>query len=290
MTRMPLEPFAAADAAFFYLIAQTSELEHILVDIHGAYASGFANAITPCSNYSSGGPIYGREIAARVLRAASNDVVTARVVEGVGGIDARIGSEMSREEDFGNAFNDSFAFLMPFVNARVSVADLTALSVSMNVRNYVRPQISLRGGRIDATEPGPEGVPAPETALELTLEYFVSAGFNQVDSIGLTACGCTMVSVHHSFSNRGGKRTVNPNNNSPGRIDFDATADVFDSEVVHEYVDEPSSQGRPLIISFNKSSRSDLRSYESDGDVSMRRFYNEGDGFLDSCVSHALHG
>jgi len=47
----------------------------------------------------------------------------------------------------------------------------------------------VRAGRIDATEGGPFGVPAPETDLDLTLEYFANAGFNQVDSIGLTACG-----------------------------------------------------------------------------------------------------
>lgn len=55
----------------------------------------------------------------------------------------------------------------------------------------------MRGGRIDATEAGPFGVPAPDTSLELTLEYFSGAGFNQVDSIGLTACGHTLGSVHH---------------------------------------------------------------------------------------------
>ena len=59
------------------------------------------------------------------------------------------------------------------------------------------PQIPVRGGRIDATEGGPFGVPAPETELDLTLEFFANAGFNQVDSIGLTACGHTLGSVHH---------------------------------------------------------------------------------------------
>lgn len=40
-------------------------------------------------------------------------------------------------------------------------------------------------------------MPAPETELDLTLEFFANAGFNQVDAIGLTACGHTLGSVHH---------------------------------------------------------------------------------------------
>lgn len=277
--------FVAADATFFYPDAQTSELEHILVDTHGAYASGFADAITPCSNYVSGGPTFGRETAAQWLRVAFHDFVTARVDEGIGGIDASIGFETLREEDSGSAFNDSFAFFRPYVNARVSMADLVALSVSMSIGNCGGPQIPVRGGRIDATGPGPEGVPAPETSLELTLEYFANAGFNQVDSIGLTACGHTMGSVHHGgFPTVVGNETVNPNNNSAGGIHFDATVDVFDKKVVHEYVDGIGNRGGPLVTSFNESSRSDLRLYESDGNVTMRGFYDLGDGFLNACV------
>lgn len=50
----------------------------------------------------------------------------------------------------------------------------------------------LRGGRIDATEAGPTGVCGPETDLKKVLESFDTAGFNQADTIALTACGHTM--------------------------------------------------------------------------------------------------
>ena len=184
-------------AAFFYPDPQTSLLEHILVDWHGAYSSGFSFAITPCSNYVSGAQTLGRETAAQWLRVAFHDFVTAHVDEGTGGMDASIGFETLREEDSGSAFNDSLTFFRPFVNSKVSMADLIALSVSASVGNCGGPQIPIRGGRIDATEAGYFGVPAPETDLETTLEFFANAGFNQVDSIGLTACGHTMGSVHH---------------------------------------------------------------------------------------------
>lgn len=54
------------------------------------------------------------------------------------------------------------------------------------------PPIPLRGGRVDATEAGPSGVCQPETDLQTTLASFSGAGFNQADTISLTACGHTM--------------------------------------------------------------------------------------------------
>jgi hypothetical protein len=111
---------APAHAAFFYPDALISSLEHILVDTHGAYASGFADAITPCSNFVSGAQTTGRETAAQWLRVAFHDFVTANVSAGTGGIDASIGFETLRAEDSGTAFNDSFTFFRPYVNAQVS--------------------------------------------------------------------------------------------------------------------------------------------------------------------------
>lgn len=107
-------------AAFWYPDAQTSSLEHILVDTHGAHKSGFADAITPCTNYVSGAQTLGRETAAQWLRVAFHDFVTANMSAGTGGIDASIGFETLREEDSGSAFNDSFAFFRPYVNTQVS--------------------------------------------------------------------------------------------------------------------------------------------------------------------------
>jgi hypothetical protein len=192
-----LESFSNVYAVFFYPNAQSSLLEHILVDVNGEYSSGYIFAVSPCNHYVSGLQTLGRETAAQWLRVAFHDFVTARVDEGTGGMDASIGFETLRDEDSGSAFNDSLTFFRPFVNSKVSMADLIAISVSVSVGNCGGPQIPVRGGRIDATEAGPFGVPAPETDLTTTLGYFANAGFNHVDSIGLTACGHTMGSVHH---------------------------------------------------------------------------------------------
>lgn len=59
---------------------------------------------------------------------------------------------------------------------------------------------------------------------------------------------------------------------------------MFDSAVVHEYIDNTGARGGPLVTSFNESSRSDLRLYESDGNKTMLELYAQGDGFQDTCV------
>lgn len=107
-------------AASYYPNPTSSSLEHLLVDTHGAHRSGFADAITPCSNYVSGSQNFGRETAAQWLRVAFHDFVTADVASGTGGVDASIGFETLREENSGSAFNDSFSFWRPYVNGAVS--------------------------------------------------------------------------------------------------------------------------------------------------------------------------
>jgi len=162
------------------------------------------------------------------------------------------------------------------------VADLVATSVVMAVCNCGGPQIPLRGGRIDATGSGLFGVPAPDTDLETTLSFFASSGFNQVDSISLTACGHTMGSVHHGgFPTVVGPSAVTPN--TAGGIHFDDTVDVFDDHVVQEYVSSTGQQGGLLVTSFNISSRSDLRLYESDGNATLIKLASQGIGFLNTC-------
>jgi hypothetical protein len=76
---------------------------------------------------------------------------------------------------------------------------------------------------------------------------------------------------------------VTPNNTNGG-VNFDTSRGVFDSLVVHEYIDGTGQQGGPLVTSFNETSRSDLRLYESDGNKTMKELYDIGDVFQDICV------
>ncbi|TVY30360.1 WSC domain-containing protein [Lachnellula hyalina] len=280
-----LHLFAPTSSTYFYPTVQTSLLEHILVDTQGAHASDFIAAITPCTNYVNGAQTLGRITSAQWIRVAFHDFVTANITAGTGGLDASIGFETLRGENSGAAMNDSMGFFRPRVSSKIATADFIALSVVMSVGNCGGPQIPLRGGRVDATEGGATGVPAPDSSLADTLGFFGGAGFNQVDSIGLTACGHTMGNVHHE----GFPIVVGPDavseNNTGGGIHFDSTVATFDTLVVHEYLNGTGNAGGPLVTSFNVSSRSDLRLYESDNNATMTSLANQGNGFFDTCVN-----
>lgn len=65
------------------------------------------------------------------------------------------------------------------------MADLIGLGV-VSVVATCSPTVALvpfRGGRIDATEGGAFGVPAPETSLTDTMSRFATAGFNNTEAI-----------------------------------------------------------------------------------------------------------
>ncbi|KAK6842959.1 hypothetical protein PG987_003819 [Apiospora arundinis] len=286
-----------ATAMFFYPSPQVSLLEHLLVDHWGAHASNFSAAITPCDNYVTevGEPsrTSGRTTAAQWLRVAFHDFVTADTAAAsgaagviTGGIDASIGFETGRAENKGSAFNDSFTFWQPFVNEYVSMSDLVALGTVMSVHLCGGKAIPYRPGRIDALHADPTtGVPEPETGVEETLEEFGRAGFNKQDAIALTACGHTLGSVHHGgFPDVVGPEAVTPNNTNGG-ANFDSTRAAFDLLVVHEYIDSTGNRGGPLVTSFNETSRSDLRLYESDGNQTMRGLYDmTTEAFQDTCA------
>jgi len=71
--------------------------------------------------------------------------------------------------------------------------------------------------------------------------------------------------------------------NTAGGIHFDSTVGVFDTLVVNEYLNGTGNQGGPLVTSFNVSSRSDLRLYESDNNATMIKLGSQGAGFLNTC-------
>ena len=73
-----------------------------------------------------------------------------------------------------------------------TVADIIAAGAAMAIGACGGPAVPLRGGRVDATTAGPSGICQPETDLDTTLASFSRAGFNQADTIALTACGHTM--------------------------------------------------------------------------------------------------
>lgn len=73
-------------------------------------------------------------------------------------------------------------------------------------------------------------------------------------------------------------------NNTNGGSNFDTTRAVFDTKVVHEYIEWTGRMGGPLVTTDNETTRSDLRLYQSDGNATMQSLYDLGEGFQATCV------
>ena len=72
-------------------------------------------------------------------------------------------------------------------------------------------------------------------------------------------------------------------NNTAGGVDLDSTPAEFDVVVVREYLGGYGQRGGPLVTSENVTVRSDLRLYESDGNVTMRALGASKEGFAATC-------
>lgn len=72
--------------------------------------------------------------------------------------------------------------------------------------------------------------------------------------------------------------------NTNGGSNFDTTRGIFDPNVVGEYVHWTGNRGGPLVTTSNETTRSDLRLYESDSNVTMRALFAQGNNFLKTCV------
>ena len=165
------------------------------------------------------------------------------------------------------------------------MADLIALGVAMAIGGCGGPQIPLRGGRKDATGPGASGVPQPEDDNKSILADISSAGFNQEDGIGLTACGHSMGGVHHSNFPQIVPESAVGVNNAGGRIAFDDTVANFDIDVVQQYIHGDGNRGGPLVTTANKTVQSDLRLFSSDGNATVRKLAKSTDQFRSTCTT-----
>ncbi|MCJ1466608.1 hypothetical protein MMC07_005228 [Pseudocyphellaria aurata] len=264
------------------------ELETLLVNTGGLNNAGFSAAIDPCTNYvdrttGQNNNALGRQSAAQWIRTAFHDFATANVAAGTGGVDASVGYETTRPENTGPGIPDSLFFFSFFVNAKTSMADLIALGAVISIKSCGGPYVPLRGGRVDATEAGPFGVCEPETPLDTTLSKFAAAGFNQADTIALTACGHSMGGVHHAdFPQVVSEAAVGPNN-ADGRAPFDESVAAFDVKVVNEYLSGTGDRGGALVTTSNKTVQSDLRLYLSDKNATMKKLSRSGDEFTSTC-------
>ncbi|KAJ6449369.1 heme peroxidase [Mycena sanguinolenta] len=205
----------------------------------------------------------GSTVAAQWLRLAYHDMANHNSTTGTGGMDASILFEFTRPQDIGIGMFESLSDFAFNSNEYVGLADSIAMGAINAVIDCGGPVIPFRGGRIDATEAGPATVPEPQQDLALHIASFKAQGFNQTEMIMLVACG-------HSL---GGVRKVDfpliVTENVPTGIQTFASTVGFDNTIVHEYLNGTTEN--VLMVGSNITTRSDLRIFSSDNNVTMQR-------------------
>ncbi|KAJ7631306.1 heme peroxidase [Mycena polygramma] len=209
-------------------------------------------------------------VGAQWLRIAFHDFGSYNGTEGTGGLNASIIYELDRPQ--ASAMLNSFLnvglgqrkSLIDFLNVPteyVGMADTIAMGAIAAVVGCGGPVIPYRAGRIDATEAGPATVPEPQQDLPSHIAAFKRLGFNEMDMIGLVACGHTLGGVRQvDFP------TMLPPDLSTG-VAFQAPIG-FNNSIVHEYLD--STTINVLEVGPNITTRSDLRIFSSDNNVTMQ--------------------
>ena len=77
----------------------------------------------------------------------------------------------------------------------IAGADIIAVGAVFAVATCGGPVISYQGGRLDAWNAGPSGVPEPQQDIQTHTSQFQNAGFNPSEMIQLVACGHTLGGV-----------------------------------------------------------------------------------------------
>ncbi|KAI3608778.1 l-ascorbate oxidase [Moniliophthora roreri] len=200
-------------------------------------------------------------------------MATHNVEDGTGGLDASIRFELDRPENIGigmrSSINDFRSHTRPFA----SMADIIAMGAVFAYPSCGGPLIPFRAGRIDATSAGVPGVPEPHQDLNSHIASFKRQGFTQTEMIQLVACG-------HAV---GGVRKEDFPEVTNDTFALFHGEQTYDNTVVTGYLD--STTPNPLVVSNNVIVRSDLRIFESDGNVTM-----EGQALASLASQNAFDG
>ncbi|KAI3616093.1 l-ascorbate oxidase [Moniliophthora roreri] len=213
-------------------------------------------------------------VGAQWLRIAFHDSATHNVEDGTGGADASIIYELDRAENVGVGMNRSIGDFVGFGTPFFGMADIIAMGAVLGVASCDGPTIPYRAGRVDASGPGPLGVPQPQEVLATHIEQFRLAGFNQSEMIALTACG------PHAFG--GVTKSDFPDIVKHERdfVFFNNQTTKFDEGVVTQFLD--GTTPNLLVVGPNMTTNSDERIFGSDGNVTMQSLSSR-DTFMQIC-------
>ncbi|KAH8676486.1 heme peroxidase [Tricladium varicosporioides] len=222
------------------------------------------SVVSPCSVNFNDDPNRGQQTSAEWVRIVFHDMITKNIAgPGLGGLDASIGFESDRPENIGIFVNVTLGQFSQFSSPLATCIQPDA------------PRIPLRVGRMDATGPGPAGVPGPLDSLDFAKAAFAKAGFSQGEMIQAIACGHSLGGVHHTNFPDIGK--------SDQRASFDSTPAAFDNTQVQEYLTQTGLKGGPLVTG-PVASRSDFRIFNSDGNATITAM-SSPQSFRDTCFA-----
>ena len=221
--------------------APTDELEDLLYLNTGYRSIGFAAAVTPCSK----GLSPSRVTAAEWLRTAFHDAISGNIFTGTGGLDGSIAWETDTLENEGVFAEDSVKAWADYVSDVTSLADVIAAATYSLTRSCSNISITVRGGRIDATESGPLGfVPQPQNAVGIFRNQFARMGLDDIGMVQFVACGHSIGGVHGSD---------HPLITDAETAPFDTTPDSLDNAVAVEYVRGVTTN--PLVVGKSVANR-----------------------------------
>ncbi|EPE28484.1 Heme-dependent peroxidase [Glarea lozoyensis ATCC 20868] len=290
---LAVDPKTVFDSNGISLWEKIEELERQLLDT--GTLSGLVN---PCASNSFADPNEGRQTSAEWVRIVFHDAITKGIAgPGLGGLDASVSFESERAENAGGKqfINVTIAQFNVFQSVYFSMADLigVGLITSLATCDGTHKLLPLRMGRIDATGPGPAGVPGPADTLAFSLAAFNRAGFSQAEMIQSIACGHSLGGVHgKNFPDIGGPfrpdSGPDPANLDPtntfGRKAFGTTPAAFDHLGIAEYLDGTGLKGGPLVVGLNDTENSDKRIFKSDGNVTMNAL-RSATAFRNTCFT-----
>ncbi len=227
------------------------EIEDIMFLNNGYNARGFPALLQPCGVDF----IPGSSVAASFVRTAFHDMAPHDIATGVGGTDASIGFELDLPTNAGG-FNATLQFYSQFFSSYTSMADLINVGVYQAVRACGGPLVPVRAGRIDATGPGPLGVPEPTDGTGKLIGEFRRMGFSPEEMIQVTACGHSLGGVHSVLH-----PDIVPPGSTPLAIqNFDNTHDTVDNGLVTAYLNGTTTD--PLVVGANPAAYSDGRIFD----------------------------
>ncbi|KAJ7136023.1 heme peroxidase [Mycena epipterygia] len=253
---------------------QYDALEEFLYEGARPDGSSMADLVRPCK--LRGGT--NTTVAAEWVRLVYHDIATHNASEGTGGLDGSIFFETNRQENVGAGMNNTLSDFSTYPNKYITRSDIIAIGTVWAVATCSGPVIPLRGGRVDATVAGPQGVPDPGDSLQSLTDNFAKQGFNVSEMIQLVACGHTLGGVRYpDFP------TVVAAGSNPGDTIIDLFDDTqqFDHNIITQYLDGTTQD--PLIV-LNQTMASDRRVFGSDNNVTMQSMAT-ADSFAQTCTT-----